>query len=52
VPHALVPLMWQNKRWLFALLFEACAATLLEVAADPRHLGVVPGGGLSPDRTR
>ncbi len=39
VPHTLVPLMWQNKRQLFSLLFEACAATLLEVAADPRHLG-------------
>ena len=39
VPHALVPLMWQNKRRLFALLFEASAATLLEVTADPRHLG-------------
>ena len=76
VPHMLVPLMWQNKRRLFALLFEASAAALLEVAADPKHLGaqtgflsilhtwgqtlephphihcVVPGGGLSPDRTR
>jgi hypothetical protein len=31
--------MWQNKRQLFALLFEASAATLLEVAADPKHLG-------------
>jgi hypothetical protein len=39
VPHALVPLMWQNQRRLFALLFEASAATLLEVTADPRHLG-------------
>jgi integrase len=39
VPHALVPLMWQNKRKLFSLLFEASAATLLEVAADPKHLG-------------
>jgi hypothetical protein len=76
VPHALVPLIWQNQKILFALLFEATAATLLEVAADPQHLGadigfltilhtwgqtlqrhphihcVVPGGGLSPDRTR
>jgi hypothetical protein len=76
VPHALVPLIWQNKRILFSLLFDASAATLLEVAADPKHLGadigflsilhtwgqtlqrhphihcVVPGGGLSPDRTR
>src|SRR5262245_11726787 len=38
VPHTLVPLMWQNKKILFALLFEASAATLLEVAADPKHL--------------
>jgi hypothetical protein len=43
VPHVLVPLMWQNKRRLFALLFEACAATLLEVAADPKHLGAQAG---------
>ncbi|MBV8834683.1 MAG: IS91 family transposase [Acidobacteriaceae bacterium] len=39
VPHRVVPLMWQNKRALFALLFEASAATLLEVAADPKRLG-------------
>ena len=43
VPHALIPLMWQNKRVLFQLLFEASAATLLEVAADPRHLGAEIG---------
>jgi predicted Zn-ribbon and HTH transcriptional regulator len=43
VPHALVPLMWQNKRHLFALLFQASADTLLEVAADPRHLGAQAG---------
>ena len=39
VPHTLVPLMWQNQRLLFALLFEASAATLLKVAANPKHLG-------------
>src|SRR5271170_5587318 len=39
VPHMLVPLMWQNKRQLFSLLFEASAAALLDVAADPKHLG-------------
>jgi len=39
VPHRLVPLMWQNKRELFDLLFEASAATLLEVAANPKRLG-------------
>jgi putative transposase/transposase-like zinc-binding protein len=43
VPHRLVPLMWQNKRSLFALLFEATAATLLEVAAGPKHLGAELG---------
>jgi hypothetical protein len=43
VPHALVPLMWQNKRHLFALLFQASADTLLEVAADPRQLGAQIG---------
>jgi hypothetical protein len=42
-PHALVPLMWQNKKILFSLLFEASAATLLEVAADPAHLGAEIG---------
>jgi hypothetical protein len=31
--------MWQNKRLLFALLFEATAATLLEVAVNPKRLG-------------
>jgi Putative transposase/Transposase zinc-binding domain len=43
VPHRLVPLMWQNKRVLFALLFEATAATLLEVAANPKRLGALIG---------
>ena len=43
VPHMLVPLMWQNKRQLFSLLFEASAATLLDVAADPKHLGAELG---------
>jgi hypothetical protein len=43
VPHSLVPLIWQNKKVLFTLLFEATAATLLEVAADPQHLGAQLG---------
>jgi hypothetical protein len=43
VPHALVPLIWQNQKVLFALLFEASAATLLAVAADPKHLGAEIG---------
>src|SRR5438067_6992079 len=43
VPHALVTLIWQNKKLLFKLLFEASAATLLEIAADPKHLGAEIG---------
>ena len=43
VPHALVPLIWQNKKVLFRLLFEASAETLLKVAADPKHLGAEIG---------
>jgi len=35
--------MWQNKKILFTLLFDASAATLLEVAADPKHLGAEIG---------
>jgi hypothetical protein len=43
VPHRLVPLMWQNKRQLFSLLFEASAVALLDVAVDPKHLGAELG---------
>jgi hypothetical protein len=43
VPHSLVPLVWQNKKVLFSFLFEAMAATFLEVAADPKHLGAAIG---------
>ena len=43
IPHTLVPLVWQNKKVLFTLLFEATAATLLEVATDPKHLGAEIG---------
>jgi hypothetical protein len=38
-----VPLIWQNQKVLFTLLFEASAATLLEVAADTKHLGAEIG---------
>jgi hypothetical protein len=43
VPHGLIPLIWQNKKLLFGLLFDASAATLLEVAADPARLGAEVG---------
>jgi hypothetical protein len=37
--HQLAPLAYQNKRPLYSLLSHASAATLLEVAASPQHLG-------------
>jgi len=43
VPHGLVPLIWQNKKILFRLSFDASAATLLEIAADQAHLGTEVG---------
>jgi len=43
VPQQLSPLMLQNKRVLYELLFRSAAATLLEVAADPKYLGAEIG---------
>src|SRR5205823_1305991 len=39
LPRRLAPLVLQNKKVLYNLLFRASAETLLEVARDPRHLG-------------
>ena len=39
LPHDLSALVLQNKRLLYDLLFRTSAATLLEVARDPKHLG-------------
>ena len=43
LPHQLASLAYQNKRLLYRLLFQASAATLRKVAADPRHLGAEIG---------
>jgi hypothetical protein len=43
LPRELAPLALQNKRLIYGLLFRASAATLLEVAGDPRHLGAEIG---------
>jgi hypothetical protein len=43
LPHELAPLAYQNKRVVYDLLFKASAATLLELAADPKHLGAQIG---------
>jgi hypothetical protein len=39
LPHTLSGLILGNRAVLYGLLFEAAAQTLLEVAANPRHLG-------------
>jgi hypothetical protein len=43
LPHALAGLALQNKRAVYALLFKASAATLLEVARTPKRLGAALG---------
>lgn len=39
IPEELHGLMLQNQRALYGLLFRSVASSLLDVAADPRHLG-------------
>ena len=43
LPHQLSQLILQNKKVLYHLLFRASAQTLLQVAADPKHLGAQIG---------
>src|ERR1700688_976299 len=43
LPHRLAPLVLQNKKVLYALLFRTSAETLLEVARYPKHLGAEIG---------
>jgi len=43
LPHTLSSLALHNKKLLYNLLFRASAATLLEIAADPKHLGAEIG---------
>jgi hypothetical protein len=39
LPHQLAALALQNKKAIYDLLFDTSAATLMEVAANPQHLG-------------
>jgi hypothetical protein len=43
IPHELSWLALQNKKVVYDLLFRCSAATLLEIAADPKHLGAEIG---------
>jgi Putative transposase/Transposase zinc-binding domain len=43
LPHDLSALALQNKKAFYGLLFRASAETLIEVSADPKHLGAQIG---------
>lgn len=43
LPDALGPIALQNPRVIYGTLFRASAETLLQVAADPKHLGADSG---------
>src|ERR1700738_1466058 len=43
LPRQLAPLVLQNKKFIYDLLFRTSAETLLEVARDPQHLGAEIG---------
>jgi Putative transposase/Transposase zinc-binding domain len=39
VPRQIAAVAWANKKLVYEILFRAAAQTLLQIAADPRHLG-------------
>lgn len=43
LPHELNSLIYCNQELLYGLLHRCCAETLLELAADKKYLGAVPG---------
>ena len=43
LPQQLAPLALRNQRLLYDLRFRAASETLLQIAADPRHLGAPIG---------
>jgi hypothetical protein len=44
LPHDLNPLVLQNPRVLYPLLFHSVSQSLLDIAGDPKHLGAEVGG--------
>ena len=43
MPHELNSMILGHRAWLFNLLFDSAAQTLLEFAKTPKHLGALPG---------
>lgn len=47
LPHCLLPLWERNRAWFIHTLFDCARASLLQMLADPRHLGATPGLSMS-----
>ena len=43
LPHELDPLIYCNQKLLYGLFHRCCAETLLELSADKKYLGALPG---------
>ena len=43
IPHEMNPLLYSNQELLYGLFHKCCAETILELSADPKFLGAVPG---------
>lgn len=43
LPHELNPLIYCNQKLLYGFFHRCCAETILELAADKKHLGATPG---------
>ncbi len=43
LPEMIGPIALQNRRVVYGILFRAAAETLLQIAADPKHLGAEIG---------
>jgi len=43
LPHQLNPLLYCNQQLLYGFFHRCCAETLLELSADKKYLGAVPG---------
>lgn len=43
LPHELNPLIYCNQKLLYSLFHRCCAETLLQLSANKKYLGAVPG---------
>lgn len=43
MPHELHPLIYQNQRLLYDLMYKVVSETIFELSRDPKYLGAQPG---------